>query len=173
MEFINEAERIACVRLHELTAGQAGIFFKQFMNSPLSTLTVLYDEKNDILLLNHDNQMYETVRQTVLDYMVLSEDEKEELQSREDIPDMYKEIFAVIDSVIVRRKAKRDIFILRKQRNEHLPVSIRKAIWLWCDCNENLAMHYAYQYGIIQGRREERARRKAVRHNAGILHREN
>ena len=160
MEFISETERIACIRLHELTAGQAGIFFKQFENSSLSTLTVLYDEQNDTLILNRDNRMYEAIRQAVLDYMALSEDAKEKLQSREDTPDMYKEIFAVIDGMILRRKAKRDIFILRNQRDGYLPIRTRKAIWSWCDSNEILAMHYAYQYGIIQGKREERARRK-------------
>ena len=109
MEFISETERIASIRLHELTAGQAGIFFKQFESSPLSTLTVLYDEQNDTLILNRDNRMYEAIRKTVLDYMALSEGAKEELHSREDMPDMYKEIFAVIDGMILRRKAKRDI----------------------------------------------------------------
>ncbi len=36
LEFINGAERIASIRLHELTAGQAEIFFEQFKNSPFS-----------------------------------------------------------------------------------------------------------------------------------------
>ena len=168
MEFVSETERIACIRLHELTAGQAGIFFNQFKNSPLSTLTVLYDEQNDTLILNRDNRMYEEIWQTVLDYMALSEDAKEELHSREDMPDAYKEIYAVIDGMILRRKAKRDIFILQNQRGGYLPISTRKAIWSWCDCNENLAMHYAYQYGIIQGKREERAKRERGAYRCNI-----
>ena len=36
LQFINGAERIASIRLHELTAGQAEIFFEQFKNSPFS-----------------------------------------------------------------------------------------------------------------------------------------
>ena len=160
MEFINEAERIASIHLHELTAGQAEIFFNQFKDSPLSELTVLYADRNDLLLLNRDSSVYDTVRQLVLDYMALPENEKEKLRYREDMPDMRKEIYEVIDAMILKRNARRNIFILRKQDGNILPESMEKAICSQCGGKGYLAMCYAYRYGIIQGKREERARRK-------------
>lgn len=160
MEFINETERIACARLRELTAGQAGIFCRKFSDSPLSALTVLYDGKDDILILNRDHQMHEAVRNAVLAYMDLPEDEREELRHREDMPDLYREIYEVIDGMILGRRTKREIFILQRQRGNILPESMKRAICSQCGHDGYFAMCYAYQYGIIQGKRAERARRK-------------
>ncbi len=53
-----------------------------------------------------------------------------------------------------------EIFILRKQRSELLPAGIVDAIREWSGGSEIAAVNYGYQYGIIQGKRSERARRK-------------
>ena len=53
-----------------------------------------------------------------------------------------------------------EIFILRKQRSELLSPGIVDAIRKWSGGSEIASINYGYQYGIIQGKRSERARRK-------------
>ena len=159
MEFVDETHRIASIDLAELTGEQAKTFFNHFADSPLSTLTVLYDEAQDMILLNRSNCRYEAIRSTVTGYLSISEDDREKVRDRQDVSQFFKEIFAVLDIVCRSREIKREMDRLQYQ-NWDFPRGIRNAIQARFGYSKDYAAYIAYQYGVMRGKRMERSRKR-------------
>ena len=162
-EVINEEYRIASCRIYDLSGEQAAAMLKQFGGSPLSTLTVFYDPVEDMLVLNRDHKHYEQCRCLVELYLQSPGEAQEILESQNHGKHM-AELIHVLNDCILTRHNNRELFILGKQKGYEdydLTYSLIQAIrkrhgehgvpWL---------MYMVYQYGMIQGKRAERERRK-------------
>jgi len=167
-EMINGQLGIASCRIADITGKQAAAMLKQFGDSPLSSITMFYEPEDDIVVLNRDHKGYELYRKFVEGY--LSTDEAIRLKVREkDSSEPMKEIITVLDEVISRRHVQREFFILGEQimfEKYDMPGGLmKKIIESYPKSSPQFWMWKAFTYGIIQGKRMERARRKAAQHD--------
>ena len=69
-EVINEELKIAKCSIADLTMGQVHNFLKSWRDdSKIGTLTMFYDREKELLVLNEDNDMYETCLMTATAYL--------------------------------------------------------------------------------------------------------
>lgn len=167
-ELINQELGVYSCRILDLTLEQA-YFFTELWNdgSSIESLTVFNDEDGRIII-NKDHKQFETFKDMVLDYMQLTEEEKEEIKTSIKSK-TFNSIFEILDNVLrYKEKKKKDEefqalkSLLGKQsipqQNELSTVwNIRDSYKLR---DESLALIEIYNYGVIQGKRAERARKK-------------
>ena len=165
-ELINEEYRIGSCRICDLSEEQAAAMLKQFGGSPLSTLTVFYDPVEDMLVLNREHKHYETYRRIVELYMQSPAEAQEILESQNHGKHM-AELIHVLNDCILTRHNNRELFILGKQKGYEdydITYSMLQAIMKRHDEHGvPWLMYMVYLYGVIQGKRAERARRKTER----------
>ena len=69
-EVINEELKIAKCSITDLTIGQVHNFLESWGDdSKIGTLTMFYDREKELLVLNEDNDMYETCLMTATAYL--------------------------------------------------------------------------------------------------------
>ena len=89
-EVINEELKIAKCSIADLTMGQVHNFLKSWRDdSKIGTLTMFYDREKELLVLNEDNDMYETCLMTATAYLSgVYERRKELLKNAPEGPNM-------------------------------------------------------------------------------------
>lgn len=84
-EVINEELKIAKCSITDLTIGQVHNFLESWGDdSKIGTLTMFYDREKELLVLNEDNDMYETCLMTATAYLSGDYERRKELLTRID-----------------------------------------------------------------------------------------
>ena len=168
MDYIDEIQRIACCHLADLTGAQIDIFSEQFKEMPISALTMFYDKDQDLLTLNKDNPLYETYRRFVPVYMEASSEKIEWIKTKPWSENIQR-IIKYLDGIRERRRIKAELTILGLQPIGDF-VSLKRMLEAIQDRHAKhgdvWTLYEAYTYGLIQGKRTERARRKNKRQQA-------
>lgn len=156
-ETLNAELGIDACNLSDLTAEQVSCFLNQWEEgASIGTLTVFDNEKN-ILILNKDNELYDTYRELAEAYMGGSAEIRKQLWEK--CPNGMKETLRVMENCLKRRRISRELFRARKN------VIKSKTSWLVLDAlikdfDSPRAVTMAFRYGMMQGKRMERAKRK-------------
>lgn len=165
-EIIDESLKLASCGINDLTLKQASHFLSQWEDgAELGTLTLFFDSDDGYLVLNKDNKQYEFYLELVKAYLVASEEEQEKyrkkfssrLEQTLDVIDNFRE-YSRIQSDL-RMIKHQDYAIFSNNTIKNVLYSLEKQQIPTC-----FLMSQAYSYGVMNGKRIERARRKAVRH---------
>ena len=156
-ETLNADLGIDACNLSDLTAEQVSCFLDQWEEgASIGTLTVFNNEKN-ILILHKDNEQYDTYRELAETYMGGSAETRKQLWEK--CPNSMKDTLRVMEHCLKCRLISNELF--RAEKN----VIKSKHSWLVLDalikgCNSPRAVTMAFRYGMMQGKRMERAKRK-------------
>ena len=157
-EVINEELKIAACGLADLTMDQVHHFLKQWDDdSSIGTLTLFYDRKSGYVVLNRDNKDYKMYLDIAEAYLGASVEGCETVEK--EAPEGLRETIRVLKNSLIWRKADRDIYQAKKNYvDDSDRITIREIIKRSCDKTE--AACIAFRYGVMCGKRAERARRK-------------
>lgn len=173
-EAINKELGIKACSIGDLTMREMDGMLKQWNDgSSISTLTLFYDYKEDAIVLNRDNKNYDIYREFAERYLMCTEEEREEFRSKfmEPVGNAMMENIRVLENAISCRRNARDLFLLSNQpamderydiQNSLLDAIEREYGFL----SNHFLMFKAFQYGVMQGKRIERQKRKRQSVNA-------
>lgn len=171
MEFrmIDEELRIASCCIADLTMEQVAHFLKNWdEGTSIGTLTMFYDDKEDLIVLNRDCSSFRLYCDIACIYLKASEEDK--LRIAEIVREGDKESLALLDAVMDFRKNREILRILDEQHIDHeygINLSLVNAIMNKYGSGGNLSIVLkSFYYGFMQGKRAERARRKTGAKNA-------
>lgn len=160
-EIINEELKIASCRLSDLTMEQVYGFLKQWEEgAKIGTLTLFYDNNSGYVVLNRDNTNYSLYLDIVNNYLGASEEVRKMLEEK--APEKQRETLAVLRGVVMRRNTEKDISISRKNCINELDRRTLNEI-IKQSKDELVSAYTAFRYGVICGKRTERARRRGGR----------
>lgn len=158
-EIIDENLRLASCGIADLTIEQTNEFLGYWEEgASIGSLTLFYDEKRNMVVLNKDNADYKYCLDITIEFMGLSEESREELMEK--APKSTKETLNVLNNAIRKMEYQKEFDILRHQ---HIPTDYINMVQYIqhkekYDC---FALMFIFMYGLMCGKREERARRKA------------
>jgi len=169
---IDEILNIQSCSIADLSQETKDQFIKQFNGDGIETLTLFYDKKNDIVVLNRDNKDYDFYELTATTYIGAADETRKEIkkQARE-INECFSETFSILDQVIknreielLKKKYWREFFLIGEQTNFWKQKDVLKAIDIVDEYDSTyMKLTSAYNWGYIQGVRAARARKnKAV-----------
>ena len=159
-EVINEKLGIAACGIADLTMKQAVDFLAHWEDGAnIGELTLFYDDESGSVVLNRDNENFLKYKKMAESYLAASESEREELRER--APECMKETILVLDNATKKRNIEGNMFIIRHNFIKDSDFPMINALYERCK-NDNalMAVTMAFRYGVISGKREERARRK-------------
>ena len=158
-KIIDEKLRLASCSISDLTMKQVKDFLSGWEEgASIRTLTLFYDEEKNLVVLNQDNKNYERIHDMVLGYMELNEEKRDEALQK--VPKSLKETFRVLNQSIEKIKYKEEY----KRIIQHaIPCRYNDYMkYIWNESgSEFMAFLNAFHYGMMCGKREERARRKS------------
>lgn len=163
-EVINEELGIKACNLGDLTAKQVNRFLGQWEEgATIATLTLFFDQETGSIVLNKDNEQYEFYVMLAENYLVASEEKRVEL--KEKVPESIKETIKVIENCLEVRKINKELFILDEQgiieEKYEMPIGLAAAIEKkFSFSNPRFWMYKAFRYGVIQGKRMEREKKR-------------
>lgn len=161
-EKVNEELRIFSCSISDLTSEQAAHFLQLWEDgATLGMLSLFYDLEEDALVLNRDNKKYH--RYLEMAEFVLSADDEELRIFEQKLPNSVKETFYVIKDFKCRRNARKEIQIIWKQRiicSDTPEGGVLKE--LASNYNGMFLLSLVYNYGLMQGKRADRRRKKVV-----------
>ena len=109
-EVINEELGIKACGLADLTAEQVNHFLGLWEDGArIGTLTVFFENETGDLVLNKDNEMYDTYRELAEIYMGASSDRREEIWENCPVPQM-KETIRVMENCLKFRRTEKELF---------------------------------------------------------------
>ena len=158
-EVINEELGIKACGLADLTAEQVNHFLGLWEDGArIGTLTVFFENETGDLVLNKDNEMYDTYRELAEIYMGASSDRREEIWENCPVPQT-KETIRVMANCLKFRRTEKELFRARKN---YIACEPSYAILSEIRKKYDLAgaVSVAFRYGIMQGKRMERAKKK-------------
>lgn len=157
-EVINDELGIKACSLGDLTAEQMRNFFEQWEEgAKIGTLTLFYEKSGD-LVLNRDNPLYKEYREISEAYLGASEEVREEIRANCQIPGV-KNTFEVLDDCIEYRVIENEIY--KAHKNYISSEEARGVLLSMMDRYDKFeAVYTAFRYGVMHGKRTERARRK-------------
>lgn len=162
-EVANEKLGIMSCCLGDLTAKQVASFLAQWEEgAAISALTLFYDSESQNVVLNKDNPDYKLYLMLTEKYLAASPEKREELAGKLKSKGL-KEAVKVLDRAIKKRDCEKVLLMLDKMptyTDEYgLNIMVfdalrqRRSDPFW-------NMYQAFTYGIIQGKRIERTRKK-------------
>ena len=156
-EVVNEKLKIAACGLADLTMEQVHGFLKQWEEgASIGTLTLFYDRAGGYVVLNRDNKDYKMYRDIAEAYLGASVEGREILEK--EAPEGLHETIRVLKNSLIWRKADSDIYQAKKNYiDESYRITIREIIDRYDKAG---AAYIIFRYGVICGKRAERARRK-------------
>lgn len=157
-EIIDENLGLACCGVADLTIEQTNEFLGYWEEgAAIGSLTLFYDEKRNMVVLNKDNENYKYYLDVTIEFMGLSEDSRKELM--ENAPGSTKETLNVLYGAMRKMKYQKELTMLRHQPIPTEYVNMVQYIQHKekYDC---FALMFIFMYGRMCGKREERARRK-------------
>lgn len=158
-EVINEELGIKACGLADLTAEQVNHFLGFWEEGArIGTLTVFFENETGDLVLNQDNEMYDTYRELAEAYMGASPEHRKEIWANCQAQQM-RETFMVMENCLKFRKTEKELF---RARNNYIASESSRMIL--CEIQKRYdfvgAVSVAFRYGIMQGKRMERAKKK-------------
>lgn len=157
---INEELRIATCKMSELPKDMADKV------QPVETITVMYDSKEDIIVLNPDYKLFYICRELSATYLKLEKSDRDELamQLKDGLKsDDIEEVIDMLEQVVLTREAKQYDEILKNNDFTVFYDTYGLLMRINNKAKSNLAKEFnIFQMGYILGKREERARRKKV-----------
>ena len=156
-EVINETLKIAACGLADLTMDQVQGFLKQWGDgASIGTLTLFYDEKSGYVVLNRDNEYYKMYLDIAEGYLGASAEDWKKIEAN--TPEGMRETILVLKNSLIWRKVDKDIYQAKKNYiDESYRITIREIIDRYDKAG---AAYIIFRYGVICGKRAERARRK-------------
>lgn len=157
-EVINANLGIGACNLADLTAEQVGYFLKQWEEgAKIGTLTVFIECKTGLLVLNRDNRLYDTCRAIAEKYMAASPEARREIWGQ--VPESMIETLRVMEDCLKYRRIEKELFRARESSiGSKTSQVVLKEIFRRYD--PAIAVSNAFQYGVMQGKRMERAKKK-------------
>ena len=158
-EVINEKLGIKACGLADLTAEQVNCFLGLWEDGArIGTLTVFFENETGNLVLNKDNEMYDTYRELAEVYMGASLERRKEIWEDCPVPQM-KETLSVMEKCLKSRKTEKELF---RARNNVITSEPSRMILneIFKRYDLSTAVCVAFRYGIMQGKRMERAKKK-------------
>lgn len=159
-QIINEELQIASCGIADLTLEQTQHFLKQWPSeSSIGTLTMFFDETG-FVVLNRDNKNYKRYKAFAETYLL--EPEKDRKMIDDKMRRMFEEEIKVLDNCIKFRAVGREVDRAMKNYipgDTHYRV-LREIYRRYSDVV--VATTTAFRYGVMVGKRMERARRKEV-----------
>lgn len=157
-EVVNEKLKIAACGLADLTMEQVQGFLRQWKDgASIGTLTLFYDKESGYVVLNRDNKDYKMYLDIADAYLGASVEGRETLDK--EAPEGARETIRVLKNSLIWRKADRDIYQAKKNYvDDSDRITIREIINRSGD--KVGAAYLAFRYGVMCGKRAERARRK-------------
>ena len=157
-EVINKELKIAACGLADLTMEQVQSFLKQWEEGAgIETLTLFYDMESGYVVLNRDNKDFKLYLDIAEGYLGASVEDRETLEK--EAPEGMHQTILVLKNSLVWRKVDRDIYQAKKNYINYPDRITGREIISRSDNNE-WAAYIAFRYGVICGKRAERAKRK-------------
>lgn len=161
-QMVNEELNIASCSIADLTLETAHKFLKLWKekgdeNATLGTLTLFCEPDTGLLVINRDNEGYQTYLEIAEAY--LKADKKNRIEARKEAPGSLLQTLDVLENRIKQRLVNKQIFRAMKNYIESksarlvLDAIIRKY-------DIYAAVSIAFRYGVMWGKHSERARRK-------------
>lgn len=165
-EVINEKLKLESCSIGDLTLDIVNGMLKSWNDgSSISTLTVFYMPARDTIVLNRDHVNYDTYRTFTETYLSCDEHVRRKIRKRYENKEGsgISGIIEILDGAIKHRKDLKDIFMLRYQpvEEEDNTISFSLMNEIVKDTESHyFAMYKAFQYGVIQGKRLERRKKR-------------
>ena len=155
-EVIDEDLKVEACEIGDLTLSQIESFLRlRGDGEKIETLT-LFSRQDGTIVLNKNHPGYKAFKDFTLSYLQLEDSEREKLDQLEGI----KEAAAVIDRAIEQRRDAAVLDILQHSRSGGVPYNTLQKIFKKYDCGP-IGLCQIFTYGVIEGKRAERAKRKA------------
>lgn len=164
-EIIDENLKLASCGINDLTLEQASFFLSQWEDgAKLGTLTLFFNPETGYLVLNKDHTQYEFNLKLAKAYLSASEEQIKKY--RDKMGGRLNETMEVIDSFRGYKRIQDDLEVIEYQNFGILGDHITKSVLMSLEKRQIptcFLMLQAYSYGLMNGKRMERAKRKAVR----------
>ena len=162
-EIIDETLKLATCGITDLTYEQASSFLSRWeAGAKLGSLTLFFDEKSKYLVINRDNPNYEFYLRLAKTYLCLSEKEKKAFRDR--FGQRHRQTFQVIDNFRVHSSVQNELEMIEHHSCFSPSNQVVKNVLLRLEEQKIptcFRMSQAYSYGVMNGKRMERAKRKA------------
>lgn len=160
-EVINAELGIKACGLADLTGEQLSSFLNQWeKGATIGSLTLFFEQNTGDLVLNKDNENYKTYLEIAESYLSLPADRRAEAKAC--CPAGFEETMTVLENCAQIRRVRKEIY-----RAKRIPVpddesaNILQEIYKR-DTYSLFAVVNAFNYGIMQGKRMERAKKKKI-----------
>lgn len=158
-EVINAELGIKACDLADLTGEQVSSFLNQWeQDAKIGSLTLFFEQNTGDLVLNKDNDNYKTYLEIAESYLSLPADRR--VEAKACCPVGFEETMMVLENCAQMRMVRKEIY-----RAERIPVpddesaNILQEIYRR-DTHSLFAVVNAFNYGVMQGKRIERAKKK-------------
>ncbi len=163
-EIIDETLKLASCGIADLTYEQAFSFLSKWEDgAQLGSITLFFDERLEYLVINRDNPDYEFYMKLAKTYLCLSK--KEKMAFREKFGRRHRQTFEVMDNFKIHSRVQNDLKMIEHQSCFVTENQVAKNVLIRLEEQEIptcFLITQAYSYGVINGKRMERAKRKAV-----------
>ncbi len=156
-EVINEDLNIKACSIGDLTMQQVQHFLRQWKEgSNIGALTLFYELDTGAVVLNRDNKDYSLYYDITESYLAISENGRKELMEK--APESLRGTLKVLENCVKYRTIGKEISIARMNfvHNADRPVLHEIAK----ERDVMTATILAFRYGVMQGKRAERDRRR-------------
>lgn len=162
-EIIDETLKLASCGISDLTFEQASSFLSQWEDgAPLGSLTLFINSETGYLVLNKDHDNYEMNLKFAKAYLSASDEQVNKLNDK--LGDRLSETVLVMSKFRGYRRIQEDLEIIEHQSLGHSGDYVTRSVLISLAKQEmsvHLLLSQAYSYGLINGKRMERAKRKA------------
>ena len=156
-EIINEELKIAACRISDLTLDLVQGFLYQWEDgASIGTLTLFFDKVSNMLVLNRDNKHYPFYLELAETYL---REDTDRPKLREKAPEGLEETLDVLEACLRFRTIGHEIDLALKNKIDSKDRTVVEGI-ANCSDGRHVASAIAFRYGVMCGKREERARRK-------------
>lgn len=158
-QIINEELKIASCSIADLTMKQAQQFMEQWEEgASLGTLTLFYERETGLLVLNRDNKCYSFYKDLAEKYLAADEKRREKFTKK--ASEELEETITVLDNCIKHRIADKEIDrALKNYVPGYIHYTVLRGIYERFN-NSVVMVTTAFRYGVMAGKRIERAKRK-------------
>ena len=160
-ELIDEKLKIYSCSIKNLTEDQKeqlNSFLKSWnIKEVLQDITLFYDKDNDRIVLNSDHKLFEDYKNLIVEYMGISWNRRK--MQDETLPESLKTLFNILNYIWKTRRKEEIKNILDQQDMPFDAMQDIRNIYE-SDKEREFSIFNIYNYGFIQGKKAERARKK-------------
>lgn len=156
-EVINEKLKVEACRLGDLTMNQVESFLKLWGDGEKIETLTLFLKQDGTVVLNRDNKNHQYFKEIAESYLGLDEESRKKME----IPEGARETLRVLDRAIEQRKITEVCEMLKHSVINFQKYDFVRKIFMKYESSE-IAMYQAYCYGVIEGKRVERAKKRSA-----------